>query len=217
MDFSKISLFSGISDDSCCAMYDCFGVTTQLFHPGQTVYEYGVDQNLVGIVLSGEAVLLRLDRDGEETVLENLDENSVFVQMLAFSGSMTDRVWVRCEKAAEVAFIPYDQITKRCEKACAHHSHLVENMFSLMQQKAVRLSERIEVLSRRTIREKIWSYLQIQKTLNGKDDFALPFSYSALADYICTDRSAMMREKAKMEKEGLFSADGRNIHLKDEG
>lgn len=215
MDFSKISLFSGISEDSCCAMCDCFGVTTHTYHPGQNIYEYGLDGNLVGIVLTGEAVLLRLDRDGEETVLERLGENGVFGQMLAFSGSMSDRVWVQCEKTAQVAFVPYDQITKRCEKACAHHTRLVENMFSLMQEKAVRLSERIEVLSRRTIRDKIWSYLQIQKQRSGKDDFALPFSYSALADYICADRSAMMREKARMEKDGLFFSDGRKIHLKD--
>ena len=41
--------------------------------------------------------------------------------------------------------------------------------------------------------------------------FRLPFSLSVLADYIATDRSAMMRELKKMREEGLVSTDGREI------
>ena len=50
---------------------------------------------------------------------------------------------------------------------------------------------------------------------NGSDTFELPFSMSALADYICVDRSAMVREISKMKKDGLIDSDRRKITLLD--
>ena len=39
----------------------------------------------------------------------------------------------------------------------------------------------------------------------------MPFTLSALADYISTDRSAMMRELKKMRTEGEVVIDGRRV------
>ena len=47
----------------------------------------------------------------------------------------------------------------------------------------------------------------------GRDVFELPFSLSYLAEYICADRSAMMREIRKMSDEGLIRTDRRKIEL----
>ena len=41
----------------------------------------------------------------------------------------------------------------------------------------------------------------------------MPFSLSMLADYISTDRSAMMREMRKMREEDLISTEGRSVTL----
>ena len=38
-----------------------------------------------------------------------------------------------------------------------------------------------------------------------------PFSLSTLADYISTDRSAMMRELKKMREDGLIVLEGRRL------
>lgn len=41
----------------------------------------------------------------------------------------------------------------------------------------------------------------------------LPFSFSVLADYIATDRSAMMRELRHLKEEGLVQTEGRRVTL----
>ena len=82
-----------------------------------------------------------------------------------------------------------------------------------MSRKSMALSERIEVLSRRTIRDKLLCYFSLQSMRSGSSTFNLPFSISALADYICSDRSAMMREMKNMRQNGLIDADGRKITL----
>ena len=109
----------------------------------------------------------------------------------------------------------YAHLMKRCERACAHHSKLVENMFQLVTEHTRRLSRRVEVLSRRSIREKLQCYFRLCRLEAGADDFTLPFTLSALADYISTDRSAMMRELKKMRDEGLVQISGRSVTWRD--
>ncbi len=90
---------------------------------------------------------------------------------------------------------------------------MVENMFHLVADKATALSERVEVLSRRSIRDKLLCYFSLLASKAGGSGFSLPFSLSALADYISADRSAMMRELKKMREEHLLAVDGRAVTL----
>ena len=71
----------------------------------------------------------------------------------------------------------------------------------------------MEVLSRRSIRDKLLCYFSLLAARSGGSDFSLPFSLSALADYISADRSAMMRELKKMREEDLLSVHGRDVTL----
>ena len=204
-------LFTGIDYDSYLAMYTCFQAVSRSYRPDDVIYDFSSSQNVVGIVERGEAALSRIDADGVETMMEQFRVGGVFGKTLDFSGSRADVLEVVCRTPCEVLFFDYAHILKRCERACTHHSVLVQNMLRLMADKAQALTERVDVLSRRSIREKLLCCFAQQRDKAGSDTFRLPFSLSVLADYIATDRSAMMRELKKMREEGLVSTDGREI------
>ena len=82
-----------------------------------------------------------------------------------------------------------------------------------LEQQAQALSERVDVLSRRSIRDKLLCYFHQQAERNHGTSFTLPFSFSVLADYIATDRSAMMRELRHLKEEGLVQTEGRRVTL----
>lgn len=75
--------------------------------------------------------------------------------------------------------------------------------------------ERLEVLSQRTIREKLQCYFSLLNARYRTSTFTLPFSFSALADYLSVDRSAMMRELKKMKEDGLIQTDRHEITLQE--
>ena len=204
-------LFTGIDYDSYLAMYTCFQAVSRSYRPDDVIYDFSSSQNVVGIVERGEAALIRIDADGVETMMEQFRVGGVFGKTLDFSGSRSDVLEVVCRTPCEVLFFDYAHILKRCERACTHHSVLVQNMLRLMADKAQALTERVDVLSRRSIREKLLCCFAQQRDKAGSDTFRLPFSLSVLADYIATDRSAMMRELKKMREDGLVSTDGREI------
>ena len=110
-------------------------------------------------------------------------------------------------------YIDYEHIVKRCPNACTHHSTVVANLVKLMSEKTQALSEHLEILSRRTIREKLLAYFSMQAAKNRSAYFTLPFSQTSLADYVCVDRSAMTRELKHMKKDGLIEGYGKNIRL----
>lgn len=215
MNYGELSLFRGIADDEVDAMIRCFHMRRAKFAAGQTVCTYGGSGREVGVLLAGWAELVRFDYDGARTILERLETGGVFGEELAFAPELGDCVEVVSGADSEVLFMEYAHIMKRCEKACAHHSKLVSNMFRLVTAQTRRLSRRVEVLSRRSIRDKLQCYFQICRLEAGADTFRLPFTLSALADYISADRSAMMRELKKMREDGLVSMDGRLVTLPD--
>ena len=212
-EMRKSPLFRDISYESYLAMYHCFQAVSRSFRPEEVICDFSGECSSVGIVERGEAALIRIDENGVETVMETLGPGGVFGKDLAFAGSRLDSLEVVCRTPCDVLFINYSHILKRCENACTHHSVLVQNMLRLMSDKAQTLSERVDVLSRRTIREKLMCYFRQMAVKNGKDSFVLPFSLSTLADYIATDRSAMMRELKKLRQEGIVVNDGRQFTL----
>ena len=214
MEYGSLALFYDITDQEVEAMIQCFRMRRCRFHPGQIICTYGESAGEVGVLVSGEAELVRLDYAGNRTILERLETGGVFGESLAFTPTLADCVEVVSAAGSEVLFMEYSHIMKRCENACAHHSKLVQNMFRLVAEQTRRLSQRVEVLSRRSIRDKLMCWFQLRRLAAGADSFTLPFTLSALADYISADRSAMMRELKRMKEEGLVEMDGRRVTLR---
>lgn len=115
-------------------MLRCFSAYEQRFTSGQTILTCGQQQDMIGVLLSGSAALLRLHPDGNSTVLESLEEGSVFGEELAFTGFRDGSALIECREDCRVVFMRYDQITKRCENACACHSQVVTNLFQLLSK-----------------------------------------------------------------------------------
>ena len=206
-------LLEGVSPQEYQTMHACLGVYEQSFRPDDVIYDFGDGRRMLGIVSQGSAVVERIDREGGRAILEHLGPGGVFGEMMMFKAAGDDSVVVRAAAPTRVSFLRSEAVMRRCEHACACHSRMVENLFRLVTEKATSLSERVEGLSRRSIREKLLRYFQLQAAKGHGPSFQLPFSLSALADYISADRSAMMRELKKMREEMLVTITGRQVTL----
>ena len=207
-------LFQDISYEEYSRLLTCFQAVQKSFRSDDLIYDFSSPQNdAVGIVERGCAALIRIDEEGVATVMEELGPGGVFGRTLAFAGASGDSLQVVCRTPCDVLFIDYPHILKRCENACNHHSVLVQNMLRLMSDKAQALSQRVDVLSRRAIREKLLCYFGELSERAGSNTFTLPFSLSTLADYIATDRSAVSRELIRLREEGAIRSDVRQFTL----
>lgn len=210
-------LFQGIDREDLARMMVCFHASEKIYQPGEFVCSYGTDTGQIGVVMEGAVQLLRTYADGRQTILELLEPGNLFGQSLSFTSLAPRELQVYSTGKTRILYIDYFHLIKRCSKACVFHSQLVNNALQMMAQKTVQLSERLEVLSQRTTREKLQCYFSILASQNRSQTFRLPFSYSSLADYLSVDRSAMMREIKKMKNDGLLRTYRHEITLTSGG
>ena len=77
----------------------------------------------------------------------------------------------------------------------------------------IKLNSRIELLTKKNIRDKLLTYFNILSSRSFSKTFSLPFSLTDLADYLSVDRSAMMRELSHLKNEGFIEKKGNKITL----
>ena len=80
-------------------------------------------------------------------------------------------------------------------------------MVKIIADKNRDLMRKIDVVSKRTIREKLLAYLSIQAQVHNARYFVVHLGRVELAEYLCVDRSALTRELAKMKEDGLIDYD----------
>ena len=107
----------------------------------------------------------------------------------------------------------YDMFERKCKKGCKFHEELLIGLPNLVLTKVSDLNLRIEILSQKTIRDKILSYFRILSQNSFSKTFTVPFSLTDLADYLSVDRSAMMRELKNLIDDGVILKKGNNIKL----
>ena len=82
-----------------------------------------------------------------------------------------------------------------------------------MANKLVKRNERIELLTTRSIRNKLLNYFELQAKKNNSKSFNLMYSYTDLADYLSVDRSAMMRELKNLKEDKLITDTNKKITI----
>ena len=205
------SIFEGIEEEDIKKMLKCFDAKTRTFKKDRTIVTNIINIKMIGIILEGTANVERYDYNGNRSIIEKLEKNSVFGEVFSRLGS---DISVIATSDCEVLFIEYEHLIKRCKKGCIYHSILTNNVLQLLSKKIVDLNKRLEILSKRTIRDKLLSYFELLANNSPKRSFNLPFTYTDLADYLSIDRSAMMREIKNLKEEGFIETNGKKITLK---
>lgn len=203
-------IFDNITDEEINKMKNCFKAVNRKYAAGETINN--IESSNVGIVISGIIEITRFDFDGNRTILECINENGIFGEFF-FSQIEQGDVQIICSTDAEIMFVDYDHLIKQCHSACSHHSKLIRNMLAIVSEKSKKLSNRVEVLSQRTLRKKLITYFNMLSNESGKRNIVIPFSLSSLSDYLCVDRSAMLREMKKMREEGLIESHAKKVTI----
>ena len=197
-------LFDGIRREDRLAVLGCTGYHIAAFQKGQVVAIEEEQIHHVGIVLSGAVDMVKEDLWGGRTLLLRIGVSEMFGETFACGEDNLSVVTFVVSEDAKILFIPFDRVMHSCTMACWFHHRLIENMVHIIANKNRDLMRKVEVVSKKNLREKILAYLSIQAQVQGARYFEIPLGRVELAEYLCADRSALTRELAKMREEGLI-------------
>lgn len=111
---------------------------------------------------------------------------------------------VACEET-KVLFLNMCNMLTTCQRGCAFHTRIIQNMLRISAQKNLNLSSRMMHTASKSLRERLLSYLSEQALEHGSSRFTIPFDRQQLAGYLAVDRSTMSNEPSKMQKDGLIT------------
>lgn len=201
------ALFEGICYEDRRAMLGCIGYHIGTFRKGDIINFEDEKIKHVGIVVEGSVDMIKEDIWGNKTMLVRSRKDDVFAETFACGSDNLSMVTFQVSEDATILFLPFNRVMHNCTMACQFHHQLIENMVHVIANKNRDLMRKVEVVSKRTTREKLLSFLSIQAQLQQTRYFEIPLGRVELAEYLCVDRSAMTRELSKMKEEGLIDYD----------
>ena len=211
--FESHPMFEGISLNNCSMLMNCLGCIEKTYKKDQIISATEVFARQIGIVVSGCVHTVQEDVWGRRTFLSYTNDDGIFGEVLIGGASEARGIIYKAAEPTTVLYLSADRILHPCRNSCPFHHQLSRNLFRMISQKNAVLTEKIEVTSKSSLREKILAYLSIEAHRSGSTGFTVPLNRSEMADYLCTNRSALSRELAKMKKDGIIDYESNTFRI----
>ncbi len=169
-------------------------------------------EKIIGIILKGEIQINYNNYNGEKITIATLKEQDHFGTM--FLPLDSDDYEIVTLKDTSIAIIDYQNIFNNNYYNYLYYNKFIDNLLNVMTEELNKKNERIELLSKKTIRNKLLEYFKIKTENRITKNIYLPFTFIELAAYLGIDRSAMHRELKNLQDEGLIEIKNKKITLK---
>ena len=161
-----------------------------------------------GIILKGEISVISEDFWGNKNIISTLSEGNIFAEIFSLKNNTPLNVSVVSNEDSTILFINVNEIINKTRNFI-----FIKNLMNIISTKTLMLNRKNELLSKRTIREKVMTFLSQQAISANNNSFKIPFSREEMADFLAVDRSALSRELSKMKKEGIIAYNKNNFTL----
>ena len=202
----KCRLFDGIEDENLIAILSCLGVHVARYEKHRVLISEGEAVHKVGLLLSGEVQIERVDYFGKRSIVATVEPSELFGEAFAFAEVSSIPVSVIATEDSEVLFFDAARLTRTCGSACHFHQTMIYNMMRNLAVNNLVFHQKLEVISRRSTREKLMAYLTLQAKRQGSRCFTIPYDRQELADYLEVDRSGLSAEISKLRQEGILKS-----------
>ena len=199
-----MNIFDGINDDEFELLTKCLQAVKKTYKKDEIIFDIGDLVTSAAYILEGSVQLAKDDYTGNKIIINHLSKGDTFAEAMVFDGWEEGAVWAKAIGESCILFLNFEKIFSICSNSCRLHKKLISNIIKIISLKNLDLRERIELLSKKSLRERIL-YMLHKAKLNSKSSiFKIPFSREQMAEYICADRSALSRELSRMKREGLI-------------
>lgn len=204
-------LMKNISNDEFTKMIPCMNGTLQSYKKEEAIMMSGDPFTSIGLIIAGDVQIYKEDMNGKQILMTSLSSGDLYGEVFACANIEEIPVSVIAVTDCKIFHLNFQKMMTICSSACVFHSQLIKNMLFLMAKKNLMLNDKIEILSKRTTRERLlYFFYSVSK---GRSKFTLPLNREELAAFLCVDRSAMSAELSKMQKDGYIKYNRNEIEL----
>ena len=167
--------------------------------------------NIICILVEGVAKIINTNYLGEETLIEELYENSVFGTNI--SNISNNECEIQAIEPCRIIVLDYNKLTKVDNLNFSYYNTFIFNLFQILNEKFKEVNNRIQILTKKNIRDKLLAFFENEYRRSRSQNIYLPNNFKNLADYLSVNRSAMFRELKSLKEENFIKVTGKRITL----
>ncbi len=202
-NLKRSKIFQNITENDIKKLLPCLKASVKKFKKNQIIFHQGDFIEKVGIILYGELKIEKIDFWGNSSILKILTNYEMFGEIYAFEKQPLE-VSIISNTDSEILFINFNKIITPCEIACTFHTQLIINLLKIFANKTSAMNKKIEILSKRSIEDKLLTYLKSISLKTKNNEFSIPYNRQELANFLGVNRSALSKELIRLEKDGII-------------
>ncbi len=199
----KLPIFFDLNDKEITSILIFFNCFEKSFQKNEFIFEIDKKIDKIGIIILGEINIIKEDFWGNRNILNKFKSGEIFGEVFALSKSSSN-IMVEASQDCKILFLDLKNFSINSEKNSEEIIKFLTNIFKISLKKNILFTKKLEHISKKSIREKIISYLSTEAQKNKTNSFLIKFDRQELADYLFVERSALSRELSSMKKEGLI-------------
>lgn len=209
----KCYLFDGIKDEQLADAIKLLNGHIKKVVKDDYIVQLGGTIKYAGLLLMGKIESSFQNENFDQITMHTFTGGYLFGEGLVINHAKNSPVQVRAVEDSVVLFIDLEMIYAAADNSPIRNI-LAGNLIKSLAKKNLILNQKVRILSQKSLRDRIFIYL---RTLpKDKDGYVrIPFTQTALAEYLGVNRSALSRELGRMQNEGLLVIDGKRIKIID--
>lgn len=156
-------LFATFTKEEMASMLDCMEGKVKKYQKNEIIILSSEHVQYVGVILEGCIHMVKENHMGDRALLTIIEKGELFGESFACGDYISSYTTFMAAENTTVFFLPFQKIMYACNLRCTFHHRLIENMVIMLANKNVRLMQKIDVSSRKTLRDKVIAYLEIQE------------------------------------------------------
>lgn len=208
-------LFAGLSEAEIEDALHFFRAVCRKYRRGETMHNAGDVFSSFGLVLSGRVEVSTFGMEGEQMLMAVVTPGGTFGESLCFLRTPEPNVWAEAAEDSEVVWLSAARIADPGPDSAARDA--VNRFITLLAGRTLAMNDRIQILSRISLREKLTTFLAEYRNGTGSHSFTVPFDRAGMAKYLGCERSALSRELSRMKADGLIDYTRNRFRILSDG
>jgi CRP-like cAMP-binding protein len=209
----KSKLFKPFSDKEISHILGSVDMRHKRFEKGEIVAHQGQIIHHIGILADGILAEEKYHFDGKRQIVRILTPYFVINLEAAASSMRTSPVSIVASRAGGILWMKYDDLMRNKAFSYKIERKLSEQIAMIISDESIRLMYKADILSKRTVRERILAYLSVVSERRSSPTISIGMNQEEFAHYLCVDRTSLSYELNLLRKDGMINYKGKTYTL----
>ena len=206
-----IELFKNFTEEDFRKLFKNVDYRISNYSKNSMVFIEGRECNTLNIILNGNIRIQKIDSFGNSLVVVDFKEGDIYGETLLFGKLNIYPMTGISTMDTTILYIPKDAVLYLCK----NDDIFLSEFLSLLSEKSVTLSSKINQIGLKTIRQKICEFIFLNYDRNKSLKIKLNMTKREWADILGVQRPSLSRELLVLKDLGLIDYDYKYIYIKD--